>query len=214
MAKKETLVKKAKRSRRGKPAPREGYLAGQLLIAMPGMRDPRFARSVIYLCAHSEDGAMGIIINQRADDISFPELLMQAHVVAEGREGEVPSEVRSMPVHIGGPVESSRGFVLHSPEYTTDDSTMAIDDDVSLTTTVDILRAIAVGEGPDKTLFALGYAGWEAGQLEREIQANGWLHCESDREIIFQTALDRKYERALSKLGVHPTHLVNDAGHA
>jgi putative transcriptional regulator len=199
-----------KRKRRG-----DGYLEGQLLIAMPIMTDKRFARSVIYMCAHSAEGATGLIINQRASHISFRELLKQLGIGPGKGEGiELDLDLADMAVHVGGPVETGRGFVLHSSDYHAADSTLSIDDDVSLTATIDILRAIAGGKGPDKAILALGYAGWRAGQLESEIQANGWLHCPADPELLFDRDLELKYTRAMSKIGVDPSHLVSDAGHA
>ena len=190
------------------------YLNGQLLIAMPTMQDPRFARSVVYMCTHTKDGAMGLIINQRANNISFPELLVQARIVREGSEHSVPPAVQAMHVHVGGPVETGRGFVLHTAEFQGKDSTVSIDETMSLTATIDILRAIAKGRGPVRSLLALGCSGWSAGQLEREMQANGWLHCSSDPDLVFDPALERKYERALARIGVNPSHLVSQAGHA
>jgi putative transcriptional regulator len=204
-------------TKRGRPTKREkarSYLNGQLLIAMPTMQDPRFARSVVYMCTHTKDGAMGLIINQRADNISFPELLVQARIVKEGTEDSVPPAVQAMHVHVGGPVETGRGFVLHTAEFQGKDSTVSIDDTMSLTATIDILRAIAKGRGPARSLLALGCAGWSAGQLDREMQANGWLHCPSDPDLVFDPELDRKYERALARIGVNPSHLVSQAGHA
>jgi putative transcriptional regulator len=189
------------------------YLDGQLLLAMPIMTDRRFARSVIYMCAHSAEGAMGLIINQRAAHISFSELLKQLSIMPDSAE-EMQIELTDMDVHVGGPVETRRGFVLHSSDYYAADSTLPIDEGVSLTATVDILKAIAGGKGPDRAILALGYAGWSAGQLESEIAANGWLHCPADADLLFDRDLEQKYERALSKIGVDPSHLVSDAGHA
>lgn len=193
---------------------RGSYLDGQLLIAMPGMRDQRFARSVIYMCAHSKDGAMGIIINQKADFITLPDLLVQAKILEKEAEPGLAHDVREMPVHVGGPVDTSRGFVLHSGDYATKESTLAVDRKISLTVTVDILKAISAGRGPKRSLVALGYAGWDGGQLEREIQANGWLSCPADESIVFDADLEAKYDRALAMLGVRSTHLVSEAGHA
>lgn len=193
---------------------REGYLDGKLLIAMPAMGDPRFARSVIYMCAHSADGAMGIIINQRAPNISFTELLEQLNIVPPKNRIRLPFELGAMAVHLGGPVETGRGFVLHSADYYKAESTLPIDEAVCLTATIDILRDIAKGSGPDKALLALGYAGWAPGQLENEIHANGWLHCSADPDLIFDPEVDRKYIKALNKIGIDPIRLVNDAGHA
>jgi putative transcriptional regulator len=200
------------RTQRKRKDRNDGYLEGQLLIAMPIMTDKRFARSVIYMCAHSAEGAMGLIVNQRAAHISFHELLKQLGVLPGNIDLE--SDAFEMDVHVGGPVETGRGFVLHSSDYYVDDSTLAIDEGVSLTATVDILKAIAGGKGPDRAILALGYAGWRPGQLESEIQANGWLHCPADPDLLFDRDLDQKYERALSKIGIDPSHLVSDAGHA
>ncbi len=190
----------------------EGYLDGQLLIAMPAMSDERFAESVIYLCAHSEDGAMGIILNKRADHIEFTELLEQLDIL-EDDENQI-SGPDNISVQVGGPVETGRGFVLHSTDYHSDNSTLNIDEDISLTATVDILRAIAQGKGPSKAILALGYAGWSAGQLETEIHANGWLNCPATAEIVFNKELEKKYDNALSSIGINKMHLVADAGHA
>jgi putative transcriptional regulator len=189
------------------------YLDGQLLVAMPIMTDKRFARSVIYMCAHSAEGAMGLIINRRASHISFSELMKQLSIMPDSAD-DVEIELEDMDVHVGGPVETGRGFVLHSADYYAADSTLPIDEGVSLTATIDILKAIAGGKGPDRAILALGYAGWRAGQLESEIAANGWLHCPADADLLFDRDLDQKYERALSKIGIDPSHLVSDAGHA
>jgi putative transcriptional regulator len=166
------------------------YLDGQLLLAMPGMGDERFARTVIYVCAHSPEGAMGIVVNKPAADLSMPDLLVQLEIVPEAERIRLPQRVGRMQVLMGGPVETSRGFVLHSPDYYIDQSTLPIDEGVCLTATLDILRAIATGKGPQSALLALGYAGWSAGQLESEIQANGWLNCPADPELIFLSALE------------------------
>jgi putative transcriptional regulator len=191
-----------------------GYLDGQLLLAMPCMSDKRFARSVIYVCAHTSDGAMGLIVNQRKPDISFSELLGQLSIDDENGIRGRRLEAMDVDVHVGGPVETERGFVLHSSDYFAADSTLSIDSEVSLTATVDILKAIASGKGPSRTMLALCYAGWRPGQLEDEIQANGWLHCPCDLDLLFDRNLDQKYERALSKIGIDPSHLVAEAGHA
>ena len=193
---------------------RNSYLDGQLLIAMPAMSDKRFARSVIYMCLHNADGAMGIIINQRADNVSFTRLLRELGVLKKDAEDEVPAQVLDLSVQIGGPVETKHGFVLHSSDYSTGSATLEIDKAVRLTNTVDILKAIARGKGPGRALVALGYAGWAPGQLEGEIQANGWLSCAADPDIVFDTNLELKYDRALSQLGVDPSHLVSYAGRA
>ena len=192
----------------------EGYLDGQLLIAMPAMGDERFSRAVIYLCAHSSEGAMGIIINQRAPNISFTELLDQLNIVPPEDRISLPAGSSAMAVHFGGPVETGRGFVLHSADYFKSESTLPIDESVCLTATIDILRDIAKGSGPDKALLALGYAGWAPGQLENEIQSNGWLTCPANLGLIFDPEVGRKYHKALGSLGVDPIRLVNDSGHA
>jgi putative transcriptional regulator len=195
------------------PLSSNGYLDGQLLIAMPSMADPRFHRAVIYVCAHSSEGAMGLVINQRAPHITLPKLLEQLEIAPSGSR---PARIRStaMAVHAGGPVETSRGFVLHSSDYFAADSTLPINESVCLTATVDILKAIAKGSGPNKAILALGYAGWASGQLEREIQSNSWLNCPADYDIVFDGDLENKYARALHTLGVHPSHLVGISGHA
>lgn len=192
----------------------DGFLDGKLLIAMPSMTDPRFHKAVIYLCAHSEDGAMGIVLNQRAEHITFRTLLEQLDIEPTENDGSIRLPLKEMAVHTGGPVETGRGFVLHTTDYSSTDSTLAIDDGISLTATIDILRAIANGKGPNRSLLALGYAGWAPGQLEREIHGNGWLICPADNELVFDAEVEDKYDRAMAKLGVHPSFLVSDAGHA
>lgn len=187
------------------------YLDGQLLIAMPTMGDKRFHRSVIYMCTHSSEGAMGLILNQRAKNISFKELIGQLKI----KKGEaVIADLAEAPVHVGGPVSTERGFVLHSNDYAVDDSTMSIANGICLTATIDILKAMATGKGPKHSILALGYSGWAPGQLESEIQANGWLHCAADRELVFDADVELKYDRAMSKLGIDLSHLVSEAGHA
>jgi len=204
----------------GKASPRPtslsgpDFLDGQFLVAMPGMADERFARSVIYVCAHSADGAMGIIVNKAATDISMPDLLVQLDVAPEADAIRLRERVGHMPVLMGGPVEGRRGFVLHTDDFHIQQSTLIIDDGICLTATVEILRAIASGEGPASAVLALGYAGWQAGQLESEIMANGWLNCPADPELIFNTDLDAKYERALRANGIDPAMLSMTAGRA
>jgi putative transcriptional regulator len=202
-----------KRIRRTPPLAGSSYLDGQLLIAMPVMTDKRFARSVIYLCAHSKDGAMGLIINQRATSINFPDLLERLGL-SNTETGSDHDSKKARMVHVGGPVESGRGFVLHSADYQVHDQTLQIDNSVCLTATIDILKAIAGGAGPDRSILALGYAGWSAGQLESEIAANGWLSCPADPDLVFSPDLDRKYDQALATLGIELSHLVSDIGHA
>ena len=184
----------------------ENSLAGHLLVAMPNMSDPRFERAVIYVCAHGEDGAMGLMINKLVDQITFPEMLEQLGI----DNSDVSEQIR---VHFGGPVETGRGFVLHSTDYR-QDSSMEVDSAIALTATVDILRDIAGGQGPRRSLLALGYAGWGPGQLDQEIQANGWLHVDPDEQLIFDTDLDDKWQRAIGKLGFDPFSLTGHFGHA
>jgi putative transcriptional regulator len=193
---------------------KRGYLDGQMLIAMPTMGDDRFARSVIYMCAHSSEGAMGIIVNQPAPHISFPDLLVQLDVVAAAELIQLPPHAGGVRVLKGGPVETSRGFVLHSSDFFLENSTLPIDDGVCLTATLDILKAIAHGNGPKSAVLALGYAGWAPGQLESEINQNGWLHCAADSELIFGADTEAKYEKAFQKIGVDVGMLSSEAGHA
>jgi putative transcriptional regulator len=191
-----------------------GYLDGQMLIAMPSMRDERFARTLIYVCAHSSEGAMGIVVNQMAGNINFPDLLVQLEVIPAADLIQLPTRAETVRVLKGGPVETGRGFVLHSSDFFIENSTLPIDEGICLTATLDILKAIARGDGPASAVLALGYAGWAPGQLETEIQENGWLHCTADAELIFGTDIDGKYDRALHKIGIHPGMLSSEAGHA
>jgi putative transcriptional regulator len=182
-------------------------LAGQLLVAMPQMGDPRFARSVIYLCAHSGDaGAMGLVINKVVGSLTMAELFAQLEIEPGG-------PARTRPVHFGGPVEPGRGFVLHTDDYR-EDATLPVAGNISVTATLEILRAIGDGRGPRQSLFALGYAGWAPGQLDAEIQANGWLSVAADEAIVFDPDHDAKWQRALAKLGIDLSTLSSDAGHA
>ena len=182
------------------------YLTGHLLVAMPQMRDPRFARSVIYVCAHSADGAMGLVVNRRVGSITFDDLLQQLKIGPNKRHDEIR-------IHFGGPVEQGRGFVLHSSDYLQSGS-LRVDDQVALTATLDILKELAAGGGPRRSLLALGYAGWGPGQLDAEIQANGWLSVSSDEDLVFDADLDHKWERAIGKIGIDFSQLSSDAGHA
>ena len=184
----------------------EDSLSGQMLVAMPGMQDPRFEKSVIYLCAHSSEGAMGLVVNKPFEAISFPDLMEQLGIE------ETPVGER-IDVQFGGPVEQSRGFVLHTPDYVRE-ATLVVDEDVALPATIDILRAIADGFGPSRCLLALGYAGWDAGQLDAEILGNGWLNVAADDDLIFGEDLDIKWQLAMDKIGIDPRMLSDDAGHA
>lgn len=198
----------------GDSSSKQNYLDGQLLIAMPVMGDPRFERSVIYMCAHSADGAMGIMVNRPAGSIDFPDLLVQLNIINKDDQIKLPDTAESMKVMRGGPVDTGRGFVLHSSDFFLDNATLPIDDKICLTATVDILKAIANGNGPKHAILALGYAGWGPGQLENEIQGNGWLHCDADPDLIFGDDVDEKYARALAKIGIDLGMLSNEAGHA
>ncbi len=183
-------------------------LTAKLLIAMPGMGDPRFAGSVVFLCSHSENGAMGLIVNKRMDEVTFEELLEQLEIAR-------PDTVRDVPVCYGGPVELRRGFVLHSSDYAArGDEGLEVDDRFAMTATLDVLEDIANGRGPRQALLALGYAGWGAGQLEDEIAANGWLTAEAAPDLVFGASMDGKWEAALQSIGVHPLMLSSEAGHA
>ncbi|HYE52532.1 MAG TPA: YqgE/AlgH family protein [Azospirillaceae bacterium] len=182
------------------------YLTGQLLVAMPTMSDPRFTRAVIYVCAHTAEGAMGLVVNRLFGGIGFVDLLEQLGI-------EVEAPLGDMKVHYGGPVESGRGFVLHSADYVRE-GTLMVDEDVALTATVDILRAIAEGRGPKNAFLALGYAGWGPGQLDQEMQSNGWLHAPADAALLFDRDLETKWERSIAKLGVSLTMLSGEVGHA
>jgi putative transcriptional regulator len=190
------------------------YLEGQILIAMPGIGDPRFDRSLIFMCAHSKSGAMGIIVNKTAPMMFFSDLVDQLKIVPSDEIRDLAPPVLNLPVLFGGPVEQFRGFVLHSTDYLSNATSLPINDTVALTATVEILQAIARGNGPIKVMLALGYSGWVAGQLENEIQHNGWLHCEPDDDLIFGADNDGKYGRALKKIGVDPMMLSSESGHA
>jgi putative transcriptional regulator len=203
-----------KMSRKASKSAGRGYLDGQMLIAMPTMRDERFTRSLIYVCAHSSEGAMGIVVNQPAANINFPDLLVQLEVIPAADLIQLPPRAGEVKVLKGGPVETGRGFVLHSADFFIENSTLPIDEGICLTATLDILKAIARGGGPVSALLALGYAGWAPGQLESEIQENGWLHCTADPELIFGTDTDGKYSKALKKLGIDLGMLSSQAGHA
>lgn len=187
--------------------PTDPNLSGKLLIAMPDMGDPRFAHSVIYLCAHSDEGAMGLIVNKPQPELRFATLLDQLDIARTG-------EVRDIRVHFGGPVESARGFVLHTLDYRSEAGTLEVTDTVGMTATLDVLEDIARGEGPATSMLALGYAGWGPGQLESEIVANGWLTSDPRDDILFGRANEHKWTAALKLLGVDPILLSSAAGHA
>lgn len=190
------------------------YLDGQLLIAMPGLDATRFGRAVIFMCVHSEDGAMGIVVNQVAEKITFPDLLSQLHVIEADEVDALPSQLDGKQVFRGGPVETGRGFVLHSDDYFLQNATLPIQGGICLTETLEVLKAIADDRGPDSALLALGYAGWAPGQLESEIQNNGWLTCQSTADLVFDSDVEGKYDRALSLLGIDIGRLSSEVGHA
>jgi putative transcriptional regulator len=189
---------------------KKNFMAGRILLAMPGMADPRFHRAVIFVCAHDSNGAMGIVVNHRLPGLELHELMRQLQinpVITDANTGA------GQPVMSGGPVETARGFVLHSPDFRQSD-TIRINDSFSVTATVDALKAIATGKGPNAMLFALGYAGWGAGQLDKELQANAWLVADADPELIFTAIPDLKWETAIRKMGIEPGMLSDVAGHA
>lgn len=181
-------------------------LNGKLLIAMPGMGDPRFEHSVIFLCAHSDEGAMGLIVNKPSKDVDFTEILQQLSI-------EITPRSKTLSVHFGGPVEMARGFVLHSLDYTSSIQTLKVAG-YGMTATLDVLEDIAKGEGPEQSVLALGYAGWGPGQLEAEIAQNGWLTCDVSREVVFDLPDAEKWTAALASLGVDPLSLSATAGRA
>ena len=182
-------------------------LSGQFLIGTPGMGDSRFAQSVVYLCAHSEEGAMGLIVNKPTPEIRFSDLLDQLDIPVGGSK-------RDIRVYFGGPVENSRGFVLHSSDYSSGDATLEVDDGLSMTASIDVLEEIAQGRGPASSLLALGYSGWGPGQLEDEIGQNGWLTSPARSDIIFGRANEHKWSAAIRALGIDPSLLSADAGRA
>lgn len=195
------------RSKESRAETSDNFLEGKLLIAMPGMADPHFEKSVIFMCAHSSEGAMGIMINKPVAGLSFHDLMQKLDL-------EVSPSTPNFPILYGGPMETGRGFVLHSGDYESSEATLPVAEDVSLTATLDILRAMAEGRGPQHAIFALGYAGWTAGQIEDEILRNGWIHCDSDPELLFDTELDAKWSIALRRLGIDASGLSAHAGHA
>ncbi|MGB6116736.1 MAG: YqgE/AlgH family protein [Mesorhizobium sp.] len=189
-----------------------GFLNDHFLIAMPGMKDDRFARSVIYVCAHTEEGAMGLIINQ-SQQMLFPDLLVQLGILEKEQAIRMPAHTRDFVVRNGGPVDRSRGFVLHTDDYRVD-SSLPVSEDICLTATMDILRAMSRGNGPRNALMTLGYSGWGAGQLEREVTGNDWLTCPANFDLLFDADIDSKYDRVLATIGIDLSRLSSVAGHA
>ncbi|MCM5678744.1 YqgE/AlgH family protein [Schlegelella sp. S2-27] len=182
-------------------------LTNQFLIAMPGMADDTFAGAVVYLCEHTDKGALGLVINKPID-IKLRNLFEKVELTLD-RE-----DLAETPVFFGGPVQTERGFVLHEPVGSHYNSSLAIPGGLEMTTSKDVLEALSNGAGPRKVLVTLGYSGWSAGQLEDEIARNGWLNVSAAPEVIFDTPIERRYERALSLLGIHPSMLMQEAGHA
>ena len=189
-------------------------LTGKLLIAMPAMPDPRFAHSVVLICAYSEDGAMGIIINKPLPDLRLTKLLEHLEIAQAGTATGLGDSARDSRVHFGGPVETSRGFVLHSPDFFSAEGSMQITDGITLSTSTEVLVDMARGQGPGQALVALGYAGWGPQQLETEIQAGGWLLADAVPPMLFATEDARKWGAALSQIGVDPRMLSGATGHA
>lgn len=186
--------------------PDNQWLTGQFLVAMPGMPDPRFERSVVYMCSHGPNGAMGIVVNRLFDEANFLMMLEQLNI-------ETSSNTPHLAVHSGGPVEPGRGFVLHSTDCMRQGS-VPVGEGIALSATVEILQKIADGQGPERLLMALGYSGWGAGQLELEMKNNGWLTVPGDGDILFDVDVSAKWERALAKMGISPELLSGEAGHA
>lgn len=182
------------------------FLEGQILIAVPGMQDPRFHHALVYICAHSEDGAMGLIVNKATEELLWQDLFEKL---------DIPFDAAGAPrpVYYGGPVEQGRGFVLHSSDYNAEDATLVIDPGTSMTATLDILHALGARDGPERALVALGYSGWAAGQLEAELQMNGWLLCSPDDDLLFGSNDAEKWTQALAKIGVDPA-MLGAGGHA
>lgn len=186
------------------------FLTGRILLAMPGMGDPRFHHAVIFMCAHDKNGAMGIVVNHVLPGVDLAELIAQLNVVVEGGDRK---KLASCPVLSGGPVESARGFILHSRDFHQQD-TVGIDENFAVTGTIDALKSVASGAGPEKMLFALGYAGWGAGQLDQELQKNAWLVADADPTLVFDSNMDSKWDRAIKSLGIDPAMLSGAAGRA
>lgn len=184
----------------------DGHLTGKVLIAMPALSDQRFEHSVIYVCAHTQDGAMGIVVNRPLQAPTFDELTRQLLVQPE-------PPLRRIDLYSGGPVDTERGFVLHTSDWTSDES-LLIDEDIALTASLDAIRTIAAGGGPRECILALGYAGWGAGQLDREFATNIWLSAPADQALLFGRDHGTKWARALAGLRIDPLQLSNVAGHA
>ncbi len=184
-----------------------GYLTGHLLVAMPTMADPRFHHTVIYVCAHSSEGAMGLIVNKPLNDLRFTDILSQLKIVPRS------NSCSQINVHRGGPVEIQRGFVLHTSDYQKT-GTVVVNEDIALSATTEILKDIAEGYGPNRNLMALGYSGWGPDQLDEEIKRNAWLCVPADAGLLFSDGYDHKWDMALSRLGIAAHRLSTQVGHA
>lgn len=189
-------------------------LKGQFLVAMPEMGDDRFRDTVIYLVGHGDEGAMGLVVNQSVEDMRFADILEELKIGEKDDIIRLPDYIRDREVLRGGPVQRSRGFVLHSPDYFREGNSYSVTDEICLTATLDVLKAIAFKNTPADALFALGYCGWSPGQLEGEIQGNGWLTVPFSRDLLFQTPTARRYDAALARLGITRASLSSFSGHA
>jgi putative transcriptional regulator len=186
------------------------FMAGKLLLSMPTMSDPRFFKSVIFICTHDENGAMGLMINNPVPGLNFKDLLKQLNVEFAPTMEKKLGDIKVMG---GGPVETARGFILHGTDFIQKD-TIKINEKISVTGTIDAIKEIAANNGPKEMVFVLGYAGWSAGQLEDEIQNNAWLLIDTDHDLIFNTTSDEKWDKAIKKLGIDPSMLSGEAGRA
>lgn len=189
-------------------------LKGQFLVAMPGMGDERFRETVIYLVGHGDEGAMGLVVNQSLEDMRFSDILEELKLGEHEEIIHLSDHVRERQVLRGGPVQRSRGFVLHSPDYFRQDNSYSVTEDVCLTATLDVLKSMAYKNAPADALFALGYCGWSPGQLESELRENGWLTVPFSRGLLFDTPIEDRYEAALAQLGITRASLSGVAGTA
>jgi putative transcriptional regulator len=189
-------------------------LKNQFLVAMPEMGDDGFRETVVFIVGHGEEGAMGLIVNKTLDDMHFSDILEELQLGEKDDLIRLPPGIRNREVLRGGPVQKGRGFVLHSTDYFRDGNSYAVSDDIGLTATLDVLRAMAFGEAPHESLFALGYCGWSPGQLEGEIKGNGWLTVPYDHDLLFATPVRDRYDRALGRLGITRASLSSTAGRA
>jgi putative transcriptional regulator len=188
-------------------------LRGQFLVAMPDMGDERFRETVVYLVGHGDEGAMGLVINQSLEDMKFADILEELQLGNHDELIQLPEQVKNRKVLRGGPVQRGRGFVLHSSDYFRVGNSYEVTDDICLTATLDILKAMAFHDAPTEALFALGYCGWSPGQLENEIQGNGWLTVPFSRELLFGLPIENRYDAALATLGITRATLSATAGH-